>query len=101
MARATQYDEDGRVIDPDMEEVAQFKVDMKWGHEYYGSESVMPVGLLNVSIVVEGVATSTQAIEKAKEILKPVREDEPRETKAELRKSKRRLPKKIGEGSTR
>ena len=93
------YDDDGNIIDPDYEDVAQFLVEMKWCPEYYGNV-IMPTGLNRATIVIEGVATSTQAIEKAKAILKSVREDEPRETKAELKTAKRRIPKSIGSGST-
>jgi hypothetical protein len=99
MSKSVAYDRDGEAIDPNFEEVAQFLVSMRWGQEYYGS-SPMSVGLSYVQIVIEGVATSTQAIEKAKEILKEVREDEPRETKAELKTTKRRIPKRVGTGST-
>jgi hypothetical protein len=91
---------DGNPIDPNLEQVAQFIVELKWSSDYYGSSSPWPVGLAQVKIVIEGVATSTEAIEKAKSILASVRQDEPRETKVELKTASRRIPKKIGNGST-
>jgi hypothetical protein len=94
MARYNVVDEENQ----EYESVAQFVVNLTWANSYYGSETPLPSGLNSVTIVVEGVATSTEAIEAAKTALQSVRCDEPRETKVELKTSRRRLPKQIGPG---
>jgi hypothetical protein len=80
------------------EDVAQFIVNLNWGPEYNYNNDSITQGLQCARIVIEGVATSTQAIERAKELLLSVRVDEPRETKVELKTSKRLKPRQIESG---
>lgn len=84
----------------DYEEVAQFIVELSWGADHYYDQQQRQPGLDYAKIVIEGVATSTQAIEKAKELLASVRVDEPRKTEAELKTFKRLIPKRVGNGTT-
>ena len=84
------------VTESDEIQIVQFNVTLSWS---WGS-SYRVIGVRSAQVMVEGCSTSAEAITKAIEMCKPLREDPPTNVSATVDTFTRRIPKKIGSGST-
>lgn len=84
------YDDDEKDI---TETVVQFGVDLSWGD--WRAE-----GVSRVHVVVEGCATSSEAIDKAITMCKPLRTDQPRSVSASAETFERRKPRQLATAHT-
>lgn len=75
------------------ETVVHFKITLNWDQWH-------TPGINAVDVTVEGCTTSSQAIDKAIEIVRPLREDRPKRVSAQLEEFERPIPKQVGNGST-
>lgn len=78
---------------PKKETVVTFRVTLSWN-------DWRSIGVTQVTVYVEGCTTSSEAIEKARKIVEPIRSDHPKTTNAQLEEWERDIPQKIGTGTT-
>lgn len=80
----------------EMETVVQFHVQLSYERDYHSNVE----GVTSIGLTVEGCSTSSEAIEKAIAMVRPLREDQPRTVSANLEKFEREKPLKVGSGQT-
>lgn len=71
----------------------QFTVSLQWG-------AYRAIGASSINVAVEGCSTSSEAIDKAIAICKPLREDAPSHVSADHYTFERAKPKQVGNGTT-